>query len=318
MKKKSPYMLLVLCMLISSFIFTFISYYSTGVVERSEARSVIDERLDKMAEKIDEGYNEEKLIKNQICENYEYRAKMIALMISQSNTSISDENALEEMRIAINADEISITNSKGIIEYSTSFREEDSAEQVFIDNISDRNFTKAIIQDSDDGEIIIIGTARVDKTGIIQITFTTESIEQLVNYFDISNVTSEYPLLNRGCMAIIDINSYKYLSHTDSALTGTAVQIPAEKFNGEKYNFYSYYNGSRVFIRYRIYNDKIILGMIPTSEIYSARDAVTAWVAIVSIMLSIISFLALRKHIIDENEKGENKNDSRYQDKKPY
>lgn len=287
-------------MLISSFICTFLSYYSTGVVERSQARRIIDDRLDMMSEKIEEGYNQAAVIKNQVCENYEYRAKMIALMISQSTSSISDENSLEEMRIAINADEINITNSSGIIEYSTSYHQGSYAEQIFIDNMSDRNFTKAIITEDEGSEKIIIGTARVDKTGIIQITFTTDNIEQLVSYFDISKVTSEYPLLNSGCMAVIDRKSYTYLSHTDSALTDTAVQIPAEKFNGEKYNFYSYYNGNKVFIRYRIYDDKIIFGMLPADEIYSSRNMVTAWVAVISLILSGISCLVLRKHIIDE------------------
>ena len=287
-------------MLIASFICTFLSYYSTGVVERSQARRIIDDRLDMMSEKIEEGYNQAAVIKNQVCENYEYRAKMIALMISQSTSSISDENSLEEMRIAINADEINITDSSGMIEYSTSYHQGSYAEQIFIDNMSDRNFTKAIITEDEGSEKIIIGTARVDKTGIIQITFTTDNIEQLVSYFDISKVTSEYPLLNSGCMAVIDRKSYTYLSHTDSALTDTAVQIPAEKFNGEKYNFYSYYNGNKVFIRYRIYDDKIIFGMLPADEIYSSRNMVTAWVAVISIILSGISCLVLRKHIIDE------------------
>lgn len=300
MKKKNPYIFMILCMLISSFICTFLSYYSTGVVERSQARRIIDDRLDMMSEKIEEGYNQAAVIKNQVCENYEYRAKMIALMISQSTSSISDENSLEEMRIAINADEINITDSSGMIEYSTSYHQGSYAEQIFIDNMSDRNFTKAIITEDEGSEKIIIGTARVDKTGIIQITFTTDNIEQLVSYFDISKVTSEYPLLNSGCMAVIDRKSYTYLSHTDSALTDTAVQIPAEKFNGEKYNFYSYYNGNKVFIRYRIYDDKIIFGMLPADEIYSSRNMVTAWVAVISLILSGISCLVLRKHIIDE------------------
>jgi len=300
MKKKNPYIFMILCMLIASFICTFLSYYSTGVVERSQAKRIIDDRLDMMSEKIEEGYNEAVVIRNQVCENYEYRAKMIALMISQSTSSISDENSLEEMRIAINADEINITDSSGMIEYSTSYHQGSYAEQIFIDNMSDRNFTKAIIAEDEGSEKIIIGTARVDETGIIQITFTTDNIEQLVSYFDISKVTSEYPLLNSGCMAVIDRKSYTYLSHTDSALTDTAVQIPAEKFNGEKYNFYSYYNGNKVFIRYRIYDDKIIFGMLPADEIYSSRNMVTVWVAVISLILSGISCLVLRKHIIDE------------------
>ena len=53
MKKKNPYIFMILCMLIASFICTFLSYYSTGVVERSQAKRIIDDRLDMMSEKIE-------------------------------------------------------------------------------------------------------------------------------------------------------------------------------------------------------------------------------------------------------------------------
>ena len=81
-------------------------------VELASAKMIIDTRLDKIIEKIEEGYKEEEILKAQMCENYESRAKMIALMISEDIEALSDENFLEEMRIAINADEISVTNSR--------------------------------------------------------------------------------------------------------------------------------------------------------------------------------------------------------------
>jgi hypothetical protein len=291
-------------MILASVLCTFASYYSVGVVQRSQMKYIIDERIDKMAEQIERGYKKEQDIKDKICENYEYRAKMIALIMSQSISSISDENTLEELRIAINADEISITDEKGIIEYSTSYYKGEYAEQIFIENIADRNYTKAIIRkDSDGSDEVIVGTSRADSTGIIQILFTAENVEQTAGVFDISEVAEGYTLLNMGSMGVIDINSYTYLSHTDESFINKAVQIPAEEFDGEKLTFYSYYNSEKAMVRYRIYDDKIIFGIIPLSEIYSLRNAVTAWVAIISIILSIIALLAMRKYIIDEREK---------------
>lgn len=304
MKKNNPYTLMVICMILASVICTFISYYSVGVVQRSQARYTIDERIDKMTEQIEKGYKKEQQIKDKICENYEYRAKMISLIMSQSISSVSDENTLEELRIAINADEISITDENGVIEYSTSYHKGEYAEQVFIENITDRNYTKAIIRkDSDGSDEVIVGTSRADTTGIIQILFTAENIEQSAGVFDISEVAEGYPLLNMGCMAVIDIDSYTYLSHTDENFINKSVQIPYEEFDGEKLTFYSYYNGEKAMVRYRVYDDKIIFGIIPLSEIYSLRNAVTAWVAIISIILSIIALLVMRKYIIDERNK---------------
>lgn len=298
MNKKNPYRFIFICMIVSSLICTFISYYSTGVVMRSDAKRIIDERLDTMTQILEKGYAKEEEIKNKICSNYGSRAKMTALMISQSTTSVSDENFLEEIRIAINADEINITGSDGIIEYSTSYNSGEQCEEEFTEYISDRNFTDVIIKN----DAIIAGTARLDGAGIIQIKFSEESIEQYSWYFDVSDVTSDYPLLDNGCMAVIDIDSYTYLSHTDNSLIYKAVQIPADKFDGRKLNFYSYYNGNKVMVRYRLYNEKIILGMIPVSEIYSTRNAITAWVAIISLILSIVACLSFRKHLIDEEK----------------
>jgi hypothetical protein len=143
---------------------------------------------------------------------------------------------------------------------------------------------------------IVTGTARLDRTGIIQIKFLSE------NNFDISGTASDYPLLDKGCTAIIDCETYTYLSHTDNSLIDKTVQIPKEEFSGKKFTFYSFYKGSKVMVRYKIYEGYIILGMIPITEIYSTRNAITVWVLIISIIMGIVACLSFRKHLIDNNE----------------
>lgn len=304
MKKKFPYLLMTICMAVASAVCTFVSYYSVGVVQRANVKYSIDERIDKMISKIEWGYEKEKESRQKICENYKSRARMTALMVFQNNLNLSDENTLEQLRIAINADEISISDSRGIIEYSTTYYKGEYVQQEFLENISDKNYTDAVItKNSDNEDEIIVATSRMDKSGIIQLLFNAENIEQSTGVFNISDVASGYTVFDSGCMAVIDLNSYTYLSHTNDGFTGKIVQIPAEEFNGNNFTFYSYYKGEKSIVRYKFYNDdKIILGIVPLSNVYSWRNAVTAWVAIISIILSIVAFLAMRKYIIDENK----------------
>jgi hypothetical protein len=113
---------------------------------------------------------------------------------------------------------------------------------------------------------------------------------------DISMVTSEYPLFKSGFTAIIDSSTYTYLSHTDTSLVGTPSQLPQEQFDftKEKGGFFCSVGGKKSYVRYYIYDDKILLGVVPTSEIYRLRNALTGWMLFDGLVLSAIAILSAR------------------------
>ena len=147
--------------------------------------------------------------------------------------------------------------------------------------------------------IFSVGVSRRDKKGIVQANFISKNYNKIVKYSDISNVTSEYPLLKKGITAIIDANDGHYLSHTNFKLTNTLSAIPLDKFQKNVGTISSNSTNSNVIIRYKKYKDYVILGIVDKTEVYSRRNSVTIWTVLCCLSLSLTSILSIRKHLID-------------------
>ncbi|NLK70653.1 MAG: hypothetical protein GX286_04350 [Clostridiales bacterium] len=302
MKRKSPYRLILTSMILSSVFIVSTAYYSIGVVSKANTRSTIDKRLHQLENKIKENEIETNFILEEFTNDYEHRANIISMLIAQNPSVLENEVALEEMRSLISADEISITDENGIIRYSTNQHEEEIASNSFFtEAIKNKNYSDTIVSTVNDELVLISGTSRIDSNGIVQIVYTPEKLSKALTYSDISLVTSEFPLYKNGSTAILDINTYKYLSHTNSEVVGLTSQFNEDDFDFENKSgdFYSKINGKKSLVRYSIQDDKIILGIVPVSEVYSTRNIVTIWLLILSVILIFSSYLSVRAFFIN-------------------
>lgn len=292
---------IIIPMIITTIVISLLVFYCSGVVEFNTYKDIIDIRLQKIVQRLSDDNEERKTLQNEIVSDCEDKSKMVSMLISQSSQELSYELSLEEIRIILNADEITIGNSQGIVEYSTStYNPNDKISNDFMVYINDKTFTKSF---SDSSGRIVTGTARLDDDGIILLTFSSNAMEKMLKSTDISRVTSEYPLLENGFTAIINRATYNYLSHTDLSLVGTPSQLPKEKFNleKEKSGFFHNVGGKKCYIRYLIYDDKIIVGVVPSGEIYKTRNSLVVWILFSGLVLTIISVLCTRFKMIKNN-----------------
>jgi hypothetical protein len=281
-------------MVVATILLSLLAFYCSGVVEFNIHKDIIDVRLQKIVERLSADEEEKTTIQDGIVSDCEEKAKMVSMLIAQSSGELSYELSLEEIRIILNADEITIFNAQGNVEYSTStYTSTDTLSSDFMPYIKDKTFTKSF---SDSSGRIVTGTARLDADGIIVLTFSSGSMESMLKSTDISTVTSEYPLFKEGITAIIDNETYNYLSHTDVSLVGTPSQLPKDKFNfdKEKSGFFYSVGGKKCYIRYLIHDDKIIVGVVPCSEIYRARNSVVRWMVFCGVVLTVIAVLCGR------------------------
>lgn len=289
------YRLIIISMLIVTIIISLLAYYCSGVIEFNSYKDIIDVRLQKIETRLNEDNDEKSLLTAEIFSDCEEKARMVAMLIAQNSDQLSYELSLEEFRVISNADEVVIGDSLGVIEYSTStYQLGDTVNKEFISYINNNGYTQSII---DSSGRIITGTTRLDDVGIIQLTFSSDSMRKMLKSTDISRVTSEYPLFENGFTAIIDTLSYTYLSHTDTSLVGTPSQLPQDKFDLDKNGggFFCSVSGKKSYIRYSIYDDEdILVGVIPTSEIYSLRNSITFWTLFLGIVLTIVAVLSIR------------------------
>ncbi|MGN1411980.1 MAG: hypothetical protein ACI4WH_05675 [Oscillospiraceae bacterium] len=285
---------IIIPLIVTTIITGLFAFYCSGVVDFNIYKDIIDVRLQKIVERLSQDSEERQTLQDEIVSDCEEKAQMVSMLISQSSSELSYELSLEEIRIILNADEITIGNSTGNVEYSTStYNPNDTIIKEFIPYTNDKTFIKSL---SDSSGRIVTGVARLDDDGIIQLTFSSEAMSKMLKSTEVSNVTSEYPLLQNGFTAIINSDTYTYLSHTDISLVGTPSQLPREKFNlnDENGGFFYSVGGTKSYIRYLIYDDNIIVGVVPSSEIYRLRNSLLGWTVFSGLILTLISVLCNR------------------------
>ncbi len=295
--KKSIYRLIV-APVFSAFVVIFIAYYSVGVVEKSSARSVADMRIEQIISRIDENNKDFEEFKEQLRSEYESRAKSFSLIISQTPTALTEDMATEELRLAIGADEIAVTNSAGHIIFSTS--ESNSKKEIndqFLKGLKIKNFSDTLVTKSDDGYIFEVAVSRRDGNGLLIFKFINASLNDMLNYSGIASVTSDYPMMQNGITAIVDIPTNTYLSHTTSPLNGTICTIPPEKFTGKEKDAFSYkMYGTSSLVCFKKYKDNIVLGILPKSEIYQKRNSITGWLCLMAAIVITSMLLSIRQY----------------------
>ena len=144
--KKSFYRSVVIAILICSLIFGFLAFYSTGVVDRAQTRELLDIRINQVGDILDDNIYEYKNITEQIYSNYKSRSRVMAMMLSKNKSIMTDDTSFEELRMAIGADVISITDSSGFIKYSTNpSSENNKAYEDFFPAIENKVFSEAVL-----------------------------------------------------------------------------------------------------------------------------------------------------------------------------
>lgn len=297
--KRKPYKVILIPAFICTAVISFLAFYITGVIDRAEARNLIGKRLEMICENIDKKNSSAEKLNNEIYSSYCSKARVVSMMLSKNPKILNDETSLEEMRVAIGADVISVTDKTGTIVYSTDLSvEETSALEEFLPAIENKVFSEALLSDLGKSSVVVTGSSRLDQPGIIQIQFTLESYQQQLDLSELSSAVTQMPVMNHGHLAVIDTKNYTYISHTDSYLNGSAVQMPSEEFYNESGWFSSEFDGKKTLVKYKKHNDMIVAGMLPYSEIYHRRNTVLKWLLFSMTAITIIIILSMRNYII--------------------
>ena len=89
------------------------------MVDRSNTRNILEARINQVCETLDDNIYKSKELTESIYTNYKSKSRVLAMMLSKNKNIMTDETSLEELRMAVGANVISITDSSGIIQFST-------------------------------------------------------------------------------------------------------------------------------------------------------------------------------------------------------
>jgi len=307
--KKSIFKFILANIFIFSLVAIALAYYMVGVVDRASVRTLVEKRFSTLEKAIDDSNMEIETILSQIGEETVVKAKAFAIVLNQSPRIYIDNEALEEIRVALSADEIIITDKNGIVIAGTSpyigqnLMDSEIKDYFTAENFTEGNFSTTVNIQKNGKISQFAGVSRLDDKGIIVIESVNKYLLQTIKLAGISSATSGFSLFKKDHASIINKSSWQYVSHTNDEFIGQGVQIPQTYFKNLDTTgtgrFKLKIQGVSSFVYYKAYKDNIITVDIDLKEVYFRRNYVVVSLLIVLPIFALIVVLALRKKLID-------------------
>ena len=93
--------------------------YTVGVVGMNNVIAQIDVNIGSIEAYLEKNQNATELLTEEFKEDYSAKTRTIAMLLSQDSSFITDDRTLEELRVTVNADMISISDHEGNVIAST-------------------------------------------------------------------------------------------------------------------------------------------------------------------------------------------------------
>lgn len=297
--KRKHYRIIIIPAFICIFALSLIAFYILSVVNESEAIGVINKRLEIVCDDVESKISQSNSNNSRLYNEYRSRARAVSLLLSDSAERLGDEDMLEEIRVAIDADVICVSDENGVIKYSTEMSvEETMVFDEFLPAVENRAFSEAITSESDH-KAVYTGSSRLDEPGVVQIKFSLKDYHNV----NVSDTLTNMSIMKHGHLAIVDVEDYSYISHTNSKKNGTVMQFPVEEFSGKSGVFSSEYEGKDVLVSYKKQDEIIVLGFLPESEVYKQRNVAVNWAIFSMLILTSVIALVLRNYMLRKMSK---------------
>ena len=205
--------------------------------------------------------------------------------------------------------QISISDHKGSVIASTdpsgagnSIREE------FRSHLTDDVYTDVLFLLDSDTPTIVAASSLDGGNGLVQITFSADSVVSLLQDADWANIASDMPLYSSGTTAILETDTLKYISCTNTDLIGKTTDYDKEQLQRNKGKFdVKDADGKTEMVHYQTSGDYIILATVPYSDIYHMRNVVVGWIVVGGAVILVVTCLALRMQLLRQDTKNKKK-----------
>ena len=300
---------MILCVAICIAVLACSAGYTVGVVSMNNVIAQIDVNIGSIEAYLEKNQNATKLLTEEFKEDYSAKTRTIAMLLSQDSSFITDDRTLEELRVTVNADMISISDHEGNVIASTdpsgagnSIREE------FRSHLTDDVYTDVLFLLDSDTPTIVAASSLDGGNGLVQITFSADSVVSLLQDADWANIASDMPLYSSGTTAILETDTLKYISCTNTDLIGKTADYDKEQLQRNKGKFnVKDADGKTEMVHYQTSGDYIILATVPYSDIYHMRNAVVGWIVVGGAVILAVTCLALRMQLLRQDTKNKKK-----------
>lgn len=296
---KRSYRFIFVTMIIAYIVICALSVYAVSVLDRNDVVRQIDKNVNSITTYLEQGLKTGELAQKEFLDEYRTKTRVISVMIPDVQMLEENESILEEIRVAVDAEEVSVFTHKGdIIATTATYGKDISIESVFQDHISERNYNNAVLNKEADIPYIAAAAQLSDKGHMIQIKYNAEFLISLMDDSSVHSIAKNFPLYSDGKTVIIDTENFTYLSHTDKNKIGAVCSIDPEKFHRNKSKFDEVLSGETVMVRYHKYENYIIAAFVSYDDIFNASYAVLCWMIGGGFVILTVTALAMRMAVI--------------------
>ena len=290
---------LIIAFSIGLVVLTIVVFIVQTLMSLQSASDTAASRLADVKAAIEENEVELKSLRAELDEDYIAKAEAFAEMIKLSPALLNNQAEIDNIKELLGVDELHVTDSKGIIRYSTvaayigfdMSQGEQSAP--FMQCVTDYSFKLA--QDPQlnaaEGRLFqYIGVSRLDQPGIVQIGMTPTRLSAKMNEASISNVLKSFTVGQSGFVFAVNAADRTIAAFKDESVIGkTAEEAGISEGFLSADNAGSIINvaGQRYYCASQTVGDYIVITSLPYGELYGNRNLVTLLLAAV-VLVSLI------------------------------
>lgn len=304
---RKVFLIWLLIFMTAAFILTFsISYYVQSGQAYKNAEKLIYLKIDDVIKQIEINNKSLREIRAESDSNALAKARSLAKMIEMNPVIVRDFGQLEKIRRLLEVDEIHICDERGIIISGTKkdYLGYDfaSAKQsaAFLPAIKDRQFELA--QDPQPKGINremfqYVGVARQDTDGIVQIGYIPERLANAMKVAAIKNLAPGFRIGNSGSV-LIALKSGEIISIAEDQYLGKTIYdygFDRSDIHASSGSFIKKISGNEALVAYKTMGKYLIVGRLPTNEMYLSRDSSIKVLILFNILLFTIVFLLVAK-----------------------
>ncbi len=301
------YLSSIVLSLVCIIVLTAAAYYMYGVVDRNKIGNKLEQCAEVLSENLESSLSSDnnEIIK-EITDEYSSKTRTVSLVMKNYGSNSFDV-FLEEMRVAIGAEEISISDSKGNITDSTNMYSEGAKiKDTFLEHLKDTVYTESTLVETENGYRILSATKRSNNKGMIQVTYLADNIVDKVGTTQLYSYINEASVISGISLAVINVKTNKYVINSNASLEKSLSDIPKEKYKKESGKFTAVISGVNSFVYYKKVSlnksdEYVIISYVPNISTKKMCTVVAEWVFAVCFIVSAVLILSFRSSILKIN-----------------
>lgn len=234
------------------------------------------------------------------------KVRAFANMLEMNPALVGDYEELEKIRLLLAVDELHIIDERGILfsgtvkEYYNYDMASDPQSAAFMPAIKNKLFELA--QDPQpkgiNKEIFqYVGVSRKDAPGIVQIGYRPDKLARAMEVANIKNLAPGFRVGNFGSV-LIALKSGEIVSIGDDKYLGKTITeygFDKNKLSNKSGSFVAQTPRGEMLVCYKTNGDYLIIGQLPTDEMYLSRNNTTATLVLFNVLLFALIFFLVAK-----------------------